>query len=33
MTLGDKQRLSIKMGGMPIVAVGVLTGLMKLIHG
>jgi flagellar motility protein MotE (MotC chaperone) len=28
-----EQRLTIKMGGMFIVAVGVLTGLMKLIHG
>jgi hypothetical protein len=28
-----EQRLTIKMGGMLIVAVGVLTGLMKLIHG
>ncbi len=28
-----EQRLTIKMGGMFFVAVGVLTGLMKLIHG
>jgi hypothetical protein len=27
------QRLTIKLGGMLIVAVGVLPGLMKLIHG
>jgi hypothetical protein len=28
-----EQRLTIKVGGILIVAVGVLTGLMKLIHG
>jgi flagellar motility protein MotE (MotC chaperone) len=28
-----EQRLTIKMGGMFVVAIGVITGLMKIIHG
>jgi hypothetical protein len=28
-----EQRLTIKMGGMFVLAIGVITGLMKLIHG